>query len=283
MRYSYAIYFFLLVVGLMSCKDAFTFSEAEKDEIVVKIEDKVLFKSQLKNLIHEDMSPQDSITVVNGFIENWIRDNLMIIEAEKNVPAGLDLNKLLADYRASLLVYNFEKKLIEEKLDTQITEQQIANFYELTKDQYILSHSIYKGIVAVFPKNYAGSKELVSLLKKEDLSEAFFQIRNKATSSVLDLNKWYSLEEFSGIVPGGAMKMKDKLTKGSVLQFQHNGMECFVKIVDKYNENQVPPLEYIQDKIVKVILNNRKTALIKNIRQNLYDKAMASNKIKIHN
>ncbi|MBK9150676.1 MAG: hypothetical protein IPM26_06585 [Saprospiraceae bacterium] len=116
MRYSYAIYFFLLAVGLMSCKDAFTFSEAEKDEIVVKIEDKVLFKSQLKNLIHEDMDPQDSITVVNGFIENWIRDNLMIIEAEKNVPAGLDLNKLLADYRASLLVYNFEKETHRGKI-----------------------------------------------------------------------------------------------------------------------------------------------------------------------
>ena len=124
---------------------------------------------------------------------------------------------------------------------------------------------------------------MLALLKKEELSEAFYQIRDKAISSKLDLNTWYTFEEFSALIPGGASRIKDKLNKGSVVQFQHNGSHCFVKVMDKLSENQIPPLEYIDDKIVKVILNNRKTTLIKNIRQNLYEKALAQNKIKIHN
>jgi hypothetical protein len=269
----------LLISG---CKDSFTFNAAEKDEIVVKIEDKVLFKSQLSNLIHSNATLKDSLSIVNGFIENWIRDNLMIIEAEKNVPAGMDLNKLIADYRASLLVYNLEKRLIEEQLDTIVTENQRMDYYENNKNQFILSHNIYKAVVAVFPKNYAGLKDIQNLLAKDEISEALALISSKAVSFKADINKWYTLEDLSSGLPVQLVR-KQKMDKGSLVRLQQNGLEYFIRILDKYNENQIPPLEYIEEKVVKVILNNRKSSLIKNMRQNLYDKAIANNKIKIYN
>lgn len=266
---------------ISGCKDAFTFSSAEKDEILVKIEDKVLFKSQLSNLIHNNATPEDSVSIVNGFVENWIRDNLMIIEAEKNVPAGMDLNKLLADYRASLLVYNLEKRLIEEQLDTIVTENQRLDYYENNKDQFVLSHNIYKAVVAVFPKNYSGLKDIQNLLAKDEISEALALISSKAVSYKSDVSKWYTFEDLSSGLPEQLLR-KQKMDKGSLIRFQNNGFEYFIRILDKYNENQIPPLEYIEDKVVKVILNNRKTSLIKNMRQNLYDKAIANNKIKLY-
>lgn len=45
----------------------------------------------------------------------------MILEAEKNVAADINLNKLVDDYRSSLLVYNFEKRLVDQMLNTIIT------------------------------------------------------------------------------------------------------------------------------------------------------------------
>lgn len=51
-----------------------------------------------------------------------------------------------------------------------------------------------------------------------------------------------------------------------------NPNQYFVKILGNYNENEIPPLEYIDDKIEQVILNNRKTALLKSVREQLYQK-----------
>ncbi|MBK9258014.1 MAG: hypothetical protein IPM42_21395 [Saprospiraceae bacterium] len=276
------ILYILLITGFTSCKDAFRFDQAPQDEVIVKVGDKMLFKSQLEDLVHQGVSASDSVNIISGFTENWIRENLMIMEAEKNVASDIDINKLMADYRASLLVYNYEKKLIEEKLDTMVTENQKFEFYENNKSQFLLSHRIYQCVIAVFPDNYNGLKSFSRLLKNADISEAIYTIKEKAKTYHIDLNKWYTREEILSLLPPDA-KAKTEFSKNDVLNFTNKGAEYYVKILNQVDENQVPPLEYIEDRILKVILNNRKTELLKNIRKNLYEKAVSENKIKIYN
>ncbi|MBK9253860.1 MAG: hypothetical protein IPM42_00080 [Saprospiraceae bacterium] len=276
------IFYIFLITGFTSCKDAFRFDQTPQDEVIVKVGDKMLFKSQLEDLVHQGVSASDSVNIIAGFTENWIRENLMIMEAEKKVASDIDINKLMADYRASLLVYNYEKKLIDEKLDTMVTENQKFEFYENNKSQFLLSHRIYQCVVAVFPDNDSGLKNFSRLLKGSDISEAIYTIKEKAKTYQIDLNKWYTREEILSFLPPDA-KAKTQFSKNDVLNFSYKGAEYYVKILNQVDENQVPPLEYIEGRILKVILNNRKTELLKNIRKNLYEKAVSENKIKIYN
>ena len=92
------------------CKDGL-FNDNAKDPVVARVGEQYLFKSQLEELVHDGTSPTDSAAIVDGYVQNWIVENLMIREADKNVAADINLNKLVEEYRASLLVYNYEKKL----------------------------------------------------------------------------------------------------------------------------------------------------------------------------
>ncbi len=56
----------------------------------------------------------------------------------------------------------------------------------------------------------------------------------------------------------------------------------YVKVIDVVDKNEIPPLDYIESKIKRIILNNRKKALIKRKKQQLYDQNYNNNKIKIH-
>jgi len=251
------------------CKDGFNFNKKSKDPVIVKVGNRNLFKSQLDGLIHDMTSPTDSAAIVDGFIENWIKENLMIIEAEKNVAADINLNKLIEDYRSSLLVYNYEKKLIEIELDTVVEQSEKVNFYTGNQNQFSLSHPILKCMVAKIPSKSKNISSLKRLLESKDITEATFYIKEKASFHFLDTAKWITVDDLKALVPE-KMLNDTKISKNKVYQQKDGESEYFVKIVNFYSENEIPPFEYIEDKINKIILGDRKINLLKNKRQELY-------------
>ncbi len=264
----------------MSCKDVPVFKKNAKDPVVAQVEDKTLLLSQLKELVHEGMSKTDSAAVVDGFVQNWIRENLMIKEAEKNIAADININKLVTDYRSSLLVYNYEKILVETKLDTVVTENEKALFYNKNKDQYLLSHPIFKCIVVKFPAKSPNIQTLKTKLEKNDWDGLTDLIKTKATRYYIDTVQYWTLDDIHPIVPEG-MITQSSLAGNKVLSKKVKDSEYLIKIVRYYKEHEVPPMDFIESKIVKSILSERKIQLLNRFRQDLYDKAVKENKFEI--
>jgi hypothetical protein len=265
---------------LLGCKDGFKFGTISKDPVIVKVGNRSLFKSQLDGLIHDMTSPTDSAAIVDGFIENWIKENLMIIEAEKNVAADINLNKLIEDYRSSLLVYNYEKKLIENQLDTVVEQSEKLNYYTGNQNQFSLSHPILKCMVAKIPSKSKNISSLKRLLDYKDITEATFYIKEKASFHFLDTARWITMEDLKAYIPE-KMITGTKLGKNKVYQQRDGESEYFVKILDFHGENEIPPFEYIEDKINKIILGDRKINLLKNKRQDLYQQGKNNNEFEI--
>jgi len=270
----------LAITFHLGCKEGFTFNKTTKDPVIVKVGNKNLFKSQLDGLIHDMTSPTDSAAIVDGYIENWIKENLMIIEAEKNVAADINLNKLIEDYRSSLLVYNYEEKLIENQLDTTVEDSEKLNFYTGNENQFNLSHPILKCMVAKIPSKTKNISSLKKLLENKDITEATFFIKEKASFHFLDTAKWITIDDLKALVPEKLLE-ESKIGKNKVYQKKDGESEYFVKILKYYGENEIPPFEYIEDKINKIILGDRKINLLKNKRQDLYQKGKNNNEFEI--
>ena len=77
------------------------------------------------------------------------------------------------------------------------------------------------------------------------------------------------------------MLKETKISKAKVYQQKDGESEYFVKILNYYGENEIPPFDYIEDKINKIILSDRKINLLKNIRQDLYQKGKKNNEFEI--
>lgn len=63
-------------------------------------------------------------------------------KAEQNIPVNLNVDKLVEDYRSSLILNNYERLLMESQLDSTISDQDLIQFYEANKEQYILEKPI---------------------------------------------------------------------------------------------------------------------------------------------
>ena len=115
-----------LVLTLIACQNS---SKNSDDRVIATVYDKVLHQSDLQDVMYDGISRSDSIVRTKAFIDNWIRRQLLIHQAEDNIDASeLDFSEQIEDYRNSLIIYKYETVMIEKNLDTVVTDEDIAKY-----------------------------------------------------------------------------------------------------------------------------------------------------------
>lgn len=128
----------MLVLALVSCQNS---GNGKNDKPVAAIYDKVLYQSDLQDILYDGISVNDSIVRTKAFIDNWIRRQLLIHQAENNLDKSeLDCLKEIEDYRNSLIIYKYESLLISQNLDTLVSDEEIEKYindnalFDMNKD-----------------------------------------------------------------------------------------------------------------------------------------------------
>ena len=116
----------MLILAFVSCQNS---GNGSGDKVVATVYHKTLHQSDLQSIMYEGISANDSIVRAKAFIDNWIRRQLIIHQAENNIDKSeLDFSKEIEEYRNSLIIYKYETMLVEKKLDTVVSEADIEKF-----------------------------------------------------------------------------------------------------------------------------------------------------------
>lgn len=116
----------IVITALVSCQKS---GNGKNDKVVAAIYDKVLYQSDLQGILYEGISVNDSLVRTKAFIDNWIRRQLLIHQAEKNLDKSeLDCLKEIEDYRNSLIIYKYESLLVKQNLDTVVFDEEIEKY-----------------------------------------------------------------------------------------------------------------------------------------------------------
>lgn len=117
----------IIVLAFVSCRK----SDDGDEKPVAAIYDKVLYQSDLQNVVYEGISRSDSIVRTKAFIDSWIRQQLLLHQAETSLKEkDLDFSYQIEDYRNSLIIYKYETQYIEKNLDTVVSEMEIKKYIE---------------------------------------------------------------------------------------------------------------------------------------------------------
>lgn len=111
-------------------------SPQQDDKLLAQVYNKNLYLSELEGIVPEGVTKEDSALMVNAYVQRWIREQLLMYEAERNIPKDLDIDELVRNYRASLVRFNYEEQIIAQQLDSVISEPELKTFYENNKDQF---------------------------------------------------------------------------------------------------------------------------------------------------
>ncbi len=277
--------FFLWGCGcLFACKSEQTPPEAN-DAVLATVHGKPLYLSEVQAMIPAEASTEDSTMIAGAIMEKWIRETLLMEEAERNLPKDLKIDDLVRDYRSSLIRHNYEKILVELQLDSTITSQELVDYYETNKEQFHLEQPIVQCLFMEIPKDSEKLKEADRLWKKhaetgsEDLTD--FAVTH-STQFVMSDSTWYRPDYLMTLLPENSRKSK-YFANGQENTFTDNQFKYYISILSRIPKGEVAPMEYVIDQMSRVILHKRKIALLDEKREEIYEREINRNTIKVYN
>jgi hypothetical protein len=257
------------------------FQKSSKEVVVAECYGKYLYESDLQGIVPEGASIMDSIQRVSTFIDSWIKRQVLIHQAENNLDkAKLDLKKQMEEYRNSLIIYEYESQLINQKLDTIVSEDEIAEYYEQNKEDFQLRNTMVRVAYVILNededkdnKQKATFQKLLSdpdtlLLQNIDILANYYAVK-----SYVDVDQWMRLDDLTNIIPIEIFNAESFLKKNKFVCFDMNEYTYMVRFVDYLLEESTSPLEMVSDNIKSVILARRKQEMLEKMKTSLYEKA----------
>lgn len=253
------------------------FQKSSKEVVVAECYGKYLYESDLIGLVPEGTPTLDSIQRVSTFIDSWVRRQVLIHQAESNLNKEmLDLDKQMEEYRNSLIIYTYESQLIDQKLDTVVSDDEIAEYYEQNKEDFQLRNTMVRVAYVILEEDSKQKPDFKKLLSDPDtlmLQNIDIQATYYAVKSFVDVDQWMRLDELTNIIPIEIFNAESFLKKNKFVCFDMNEYTYMVRFVDYLLEESTSPMEMVRDNIKSVILAQRRQTLIDKMQTALYEKA----------
>lgn len=255
----------------------------DKDDVVARAYDNFLYASDIEGLVAEGTTPEDSAAIVTNYVNQWLQQQVVLEKARRNVKNTFD--KELQNYKNSLIIYEYERLIVEQMLDTGVSEREVEDYYNANIENFLLRASIVKAIYVKLPKSSPVENKLAALMSKSRLGDDDLVEIQKLTAAYgadynFDMNVWTPFYRFQSVVPVES----DAGLSGRVGQSLTVSDDQYVYIVRMFafkSVGEVSPMEYERENIKSIILNRRKIDIIKNMQRDLLRDADAKGKIEI--
>ncbi len=263
---------FILAAGCMKT------NKRNNDPPIARVYETYLYSSQLKDIVPKDFSVQDSQVVTKDHIDKWIRNQLLLFQAEQQLsPDEKNVERQIEDYRTSLLIFKYEQNYLREKLDTNILERDIEKYYNEYSSNFLLNNDLIKGIYIQVPRKAPEVYKIrnwYTSQKPEHIKELDKYCYNYASKYSYFEDRW---EYFSNILkdlpeiythPDNILKYRKSYeTKDSTYYY-------FLKITDYRLDGSIAPIEFIKKDIKNILINKRKIQLIQELESEIYNDAL---------
>lgn len=279
------MYRLLLLIStlLLSCSCSF-FESVAKGEKVAQIGSVVLYKSDLDKVLPKGASPSDSASFAEQYINSWALKQLMLNKAEEQLPKGdKDVSKLLEEYRTQLLVFRYETKYVEERLDTLVTNEERRTFYQQNPQFFITGNGVIRGHFIKVHNSSPNLQMIRSLSRKND-EESIEKLEELAYNSAYKYdnygNNWVDLPIVARDMDMEVSVLAEKIGQGELIEQKDSVYSNFVQVIEFVAPGNVSPYEYNREKIGDIILSKRKQELISVLHKEIFNDAVSGKKIK---
>ena len=272
---------FCLVLTIFSaCKNS------DSKDVIAEYKGAQLLKSEIPVDLFDEKNNGDSSARLKQFVEKWI-ENQIIVQAAEETLSDEEKNKekLINDYRNSLLVFEYHQKMVQNQMDTAVSEKEIQNYFNENLGNYLLRKNIVKIKYLKISKTVADFNKIKKLIQnssKENDALLLKYAEDKADNYYLDSN-WLFLDDITKEIPLNENYNQQRfLANNKYIQLEENNILYILYIIDFKIKNSVSPIEFEKEKIKDILLYQRKLKYLKDLEKNLIKNAKEKGEIKYY-
>ena len=272
----------MAIAGLCSCR---YFGSYSAENVVAKVGNNTLYRSDIETLIPPGIPYEDSIAMLQQYINSWALKYLLVSKAEGELSkTERDVTDELEDYRNSLLAYRYEKLYIEQRLDTLVTEADSRKYYEANIANLVLDNPVVKARVVKISSsspNLARIRSMYKAVNLEEVNELERLCYNSADRYVNFDDYWIDFALVARELPIDLQEAQKELQKNrNFIETNDSYYYYYSFFPEIIYPGEHAPLEYYHQKIKESIISKRKQELIAQLEKDLVREALEKNTIK---
>lgn len=260
-------------------------AEESNDKVLAEVHGKELLMSEVETMLPPGLSAQDSTARIRAHVERWVKETLLMHEAEKNLNPDLNIDKLVRDYRSSLILHNYEQQLIETMVDSVVEEQELEAYYEKNKDQYPLEDKIVQVLMLSYPLDSDRADKLEkwwSTVEDTTMQERLIlECGAPELTCLLDPNAWFEATAVTKLFPENQLE-EDQLQAGRSVKLTVEGRRFLLEVLDSKSPNETSPFQYVRPQLERVILHQRQMNILETQASELYIQESNRGNVKIY-
>lgn len=274
----------ILCISVGGCGRVSLSAHTAQDTLLAEVYAQRLMLSEILPLLTPGNTADDSAAQVRNFVESWVRDVLLLNEAARNLPADVNIDKLVQNYRESLILSSYENVLVKTLLDTVVTESELRTYYTRNKEQYPLDATLlrcyYIKVKRPIPERETFQKAW-GMTRPDDMASLRTYVQTHAADYLLQDSSWYRQPDIERLLPPGSLNASN-VTAGRTLRFTDQEHEYHLRIVHAVTTRESAPLSYVREQVRRYILHKRKIDLLEKIKADIYQRELNGTNVKIH-
>lgn len=276
----------LILLCLLSVHGCTLFNVKNHEEPVARVFELHLYPSDLDKVIPDGTSSQDSMILAKRYVETWVKDQLMVHRAEQSLSEEQkDFEKQIAEYHRSLLIYTYRQKLLQQKLDTVVTMDEIQVYYQENINNFLLGQDVIKGTYIKVPLTSPRQAELRTWSHNngaDDLDQMEKYCISYAEKYSDFNDTWIYFSSIKPQLPMTISQPSRYLRYNRNLETTDNLYRYFLHISEHLPEGEAAPLEMVYNDIKSIILNKRKIEFYQDLEQRVYSDGVTRNQFEIY-
>jgi hypothetical protein len=271
---------FLISVSILGMSCNGLLDKSKDPNLVAEAYGKKLYIQEIVSGIGNFNNPIDSQIAATRFIDEWLIDLILFEEAQKKLKDKKRIQKLIQDYERSLYISELENRIVKNLLDTVVAQEAIDTFYLKHSEDFKLSEPIVR-LLLIRLDSVRDASTLKNLWTTEDLPALKIFVEKSQGLAFLDPQEWQYISDLRSISPE-SLFAKISLNRPGEYALEKNDQHFYLKVLEIIDQNDLPPMEFVKERIKLRILQDRIKALLKSHKSELFNEKIQSKEIKIY-
>ena len=264
----------------MGCSN---FSNNNSNNLVARAGENFLYENDLPEYTSKD----DSLIKISSFIEAWAKEkvlyDLSMINLSQSKRAEID--ELVENYKVDLYINSYKDLIVNSKIDSIVTAEQIDSFYTLNINNFKLNENLVKYRYIKVPNDNININRIRRYIVRINEQDRYFLDSLNFQFADLKLNDsiWFTERDVISSIDFINQNNKSKyFIKNRLFTIEESNYTNFFIVDDILRSGNIPPISYLYERIKSTIVNQRKLNLLKNLNKEILNDALKSRKYEVY-
>jgi len=196
-----------------------------------------------------------------------------------------EIDELVESYRVDLYINSYKDLIVNSKIDSIVTTEQIDSFYTLNINNFKLNENLVKYRYVKVPNDNINISRIRRYIVRVNEQDRYFLDSLNFQFADLKLNDsiWFTERDVISSIDFINQNNKSKyFIKNRLFTIEDSNYTNFFIVDDILRSGNIPPISYLYERIKSTIVNQRKLNLLKNLNKEILNDALKSRKYEVY-